>query len=349
MSFRLSNSRWYILLTLLGVCGLQAGSAQAQSKQHGRPIEFSQPRSTEVLTNLDQLNSKQGSLKQLEDELKRSLQPFPARNSLDDSLALPYRAPAAPVIQNTRVKDYLERRKNWMNLSPDDMMMMLGGPGFDIEDKEKKKGPSLDKFYEDLNRQRFRGMNPGMPGNDDSPAAFKPPGMRDGLGAPGDPNLPTGIKQNEHALRKMLSSDSGNVFAPAPGRSTAGDFFGLGIRPPSREETLAHKAYLEQYQQLLNGGPPVSAAPANLPGLADAPRRAAPSTGLDSLGGSSRREKFDASPGAIHSLLNPTALPDANAKTLNQWNPMYTPPKPEPPKAKPAFTPPAEAPLRPFL
>ena len=54
--------------------GLLVCSAQTGGKERGRPIEFSEPRSDEVTTNLHQLTSKKDGLKQLEEDLYQPLQ-----------------------------------------------------------------------------------------------------------------------------------------------------------------------------------------------------------------------------------------------------------------------------------
>jgi hypothetical protein len=51
----------------------------------------------------------------------------------------------------------------------------------------------------------------------------------------------------------------------------------------------------------------------------------------------------------VGSIYNPSMImPDRNATLLNQWNPLYAPPKVEPPKPPPIIEPPIEAPRRKF-
>ena len=108
--------------TILVLSGLLVCNAQPGGKQRGRPIEFSVPRSDEVTTNLHQLMSKPDGLKQLEEDLYKPLQLFAPQSSLDGVVALPTRPPPTPVIQNKRVKEMLERRKNWVFMSPEDLL-----------------------------------------------------------------------------------------------------------------------------------------------------------------------------------------------------------------------------------
>src|SRR5512137_1118385 len=114
MSFRLSSLRFCSGAAALAVSGVLVGSAQAGSRESGRSIEFSAPRSDEVTTNLHQLTSKKNGLKQLEEDLYRPLQSFAPKSSLEGVVAPPVRPPSSSVIESKRVKELLERRKNWV-------------------------------------------------------------------------------------------------------------------------------------------------------------------------------------------------------------------------------------------
>ena len=66
MSFRLSSLRICSGLVAVAVISLLPCSAQTGGRQRGRPIEFSEPRSDEVMTNLHQLTIKKDGLKEME-------------------------------------------------------------------------------------------------------------------------------------------------------------------------------------------------------------------------------------------------------------------------------------------
>src|SRR5512147_1595955 len=121
MSFRLCALRVCRATVTLAVTGLLVSSAYAADRQRGRPIEFSAPKSDEVTTNLHQLTSKKDGLKQLEEDLYKPLRSFTPKSSLEGVVAPPARPPSPPVIQNKRVKELLERRKNWVFMTPKDL------------------------------------------------------------------------------------------------------------------------------------------------------------------------------------------------------------------------------------
>ena len=93
MSFRLSSRQICLAVAALAMSGLLVCSAQAGGKERGRPIEFSEPKSDEVTTNLHQLTSKKDGLKQLEEDLYKPLQSFAPKSSLDGVAAPPPQAP----------------------------------------------------------------------------------------------------------------------------------------------------------------------------------------------------------------------------------------------------------------
>ena len=66
MSFRRSSLRVCCGLVAVAVSGLMPCSAQTGGRPRGRPIEYSDPRSDEVTTNLHQLTIKKDGVKELE-------------------------------------------------------------------------------------------------------------------------------------------------------------------------------------------------------------------------------------------------------------------------------------------
>src|SRR5215208_4089959 len=73
-------------------------SAPAQTARRGSSIQFSEPKSTEISTNLSQLGGKRDNLMQLEDALSKSLPGFSSKGSLDGTLAPAIRPVPRPVI-----------------------------------------------------------------------------------------------------------------------------------------------------------------------------------------------------------------------------------------------------------
>src|SRR5712672_4641929 len=91
---------------------------RAAETPHGRPIEFSDPKSTDIATNLNQLNSRRSGLRDLEDDLKSFQQSLFLRGSLDGVGAPQMHPIPTPTIRIKQVKELLERNKNWAFRNP---------------------------------------------------------------------------------------------------------------------------------------------------------------------------------------------------------------------------------------
>ena len=119
------------------------------------------PRSDEVTTNLHQLTSKKDGLKQLEEDLLQAAAVVRAQEFARwRGRSAAARPPATPAIQSKRVKEMLERRKNWVFMSPEDLLPRRpwkrffkapaawdGWPG-------EEELPALERYYERLAAKR---------------------------------------------------------------------------------------------------------------------------------------------------------------------------------------------------
>ena len=350
MSFgRLSLAGGFALV-LLGVGSLMVGRAQMQS-QPQRPLriqESSGSKGSEVATNLGQLSSKRDGLKQLEDQLTWSFNPFSTKSAIEDEMATQFRPPAAPVMQNRKaLSEEIQRRKNWAFTGMEELMLGTADqaasnlPEYWADGRTKNKTSGFEHLYDSLNPQADRGPDTGLSRDNGLSGSRARTGQTDEAGLPGS------IKENEQELKKMLASNpNGGLFGWSPIRSSFSDFFGLGQQGLSQQQMLEHRAYMDQYRQLLEGQSAASAGSAlTLPGADTSSGQPTASGGLDSL---QPAHTAGATPNSLGSLLNPGTLPDANAQLLNQWNPLYTPPKLEQPHPAPISVPVAEVPRRKF-
>jgi hypothetical protein len=328
MSCRLLSLSYRRALAIVVMSGLWVGVAHAGGKERGKSIEFSSPRSDEVTTNLHQLTSKKDSLKELEEDLYKSLRTFSSKSSLDGVAAEPAPTPSGPVIPNKRVKELLERRKNWAFVNPKDLMNgptaedILKLPEYGPDGQEKKNQSLMGQYYEQLGAKR--GSDPGSSQRKDESTYGSPQksNQRDGSGTREELNLPAGIRESEQALKKLLESDSGaGVPALSPRRSSFSDIFGLSEPTSSREKDLEHKRLMDEFRRVLDTGgqtaPNASSAKffGNNP---EAVRGAAqPASGLGAWT-LSKREGFDAQLGTINPVLTPSGPPDVNAQALGQ-------------------------------
>src|ERR1041385_6328737 len=120
MTCRLSNS--VILLTLaLGGSFLLVHASQAAERGRGKPIEFSDRKPDEVTTNLNQMGSHKVGLQQLEDDLGKPFQTFKPGSSLDGVFTPPMRPPSGPSVPSKRARELMEKQKNWIFMTPEDL------------------------------------------------------------------------------------------------------------------------------------------------------------------------------------------------------------------------------------
>jgi hypothetical protein len=342
---------------IVALIGLLACTAQGAGKKRGRPIEFSAPNSDEVTTNLHQLTSRKDSLKELEEDLYKSMQTFAPKSSLDGVAAPPSRLPAGPVIPNKRVKELLERRKNWVFANPTDLMSeptaneLLKIPEYGPDGQEKKTPSLMEQYYEQLAAKRRGRTGTSQHKDDDLSGTPNPANPREDLAEHDDSALPVGLRQSEQELRRVVESNSGDGgTGPTAARNSFSDIFGLGDPSSLREKTLEHKKYMDEFQRILDFQPtPVSGADSAqaLGGSWDAARGSANlGSGLEGYWGSSRRDGFDTQLGAINPTLTPSGPLDVNAQVLGQSSSTPTVSKTDVPKAAvpaPTFTAPKRA------
>ena len=355
MSYQLLSLSGCRALAILAMSGLWVCPVQGGGKERGRSIEFSAPNSDEVTTNLHQLTSKKDSLKQLEEDLYKSVQTFAPKSSLDGVVAPPARTPAGPVIPNKRVKELLERRKNWAFVNPKDLMSgptveeILKVPEYGADGQEKKSVSLVEQYYEQLGAKRAGGTGSSPPKDDGRFGAPNKSKPRDDPAARDDADLPAGLRKSEQDLKKFFESDPGDGgLVPTPARKPFSDIFGLGDTAPSREKALEHKRLMDEFHRILDfSREPASSA--NSPGgSSDATGWPAnPGSGLDGSWGSSRRDGFGTQLGTINPILTPSGAPDVNAQALGPSSLTPVVPKTELPKVAPS-TPTFTAPKRAF-
>jgi hypothetical protein len=344
MSIRLANIGCWIAAAALGWGGLLACSVRGEDKSPSPPLPASNDHtSVAVPADSQASGARKNRLMQLEEELSKSLQVFKPKTSLEGVTApRPRPAQPAPINQNKRVKEQADRKKNWAFMSPDDLIAgptiedLLDTPDYTPDGREKKAVSPLERFYDNLER-RYSNKAISKPASKDDPLGPPPtPGSRDELASPEDANLPSGVRESEENLRKGLMADTPNL-NPARTHRTFSDIFQFGERKPSPVEDLAHKALMKDYQQLLNatsvpqGGDPAKGLGA--PSAADTFHQTwMNGGGLGGSGGPGRSDVF-APQASVADPTLPVGVPqDVTAKTLNQWNSLYAPPKVELPQ-----------------
>ena len=282
---------------------------RAGGKERGRPIEFSDPKSDEVSTNLHQLTSKKDSLKQLEEDLSKSMRTFSGASSLDGVAPPPLEAPPGPVVPSKRLKELMERRKNAIFLTPEDLartptlQQMLRVPEYGPDGMEKQAKSPLEAYYERLDGKRTGAAKSIRFEDDEMSARSDFPTRESGASGPSDDlTLPPALKEREEALKKLFESEGAdNPLAPAPlKRNTFSDIFGLGEATPSADKgDLKLKKMRDEFNSIWDSSRPAASADA-----------------LNPLVGSTE---------SPHRLPNPFGVPDSSPEVISPVNPVFTP------------------------
>ena len=352
MNLRFSSWLSGLALSVLTICLLLSSNTQAAEKVRGRAIEFSDPKSGDIGTNVNQLTPKLGILKELEDDLTKSFhQSFSSHSSMDGVVVPPPSSTRGPMMPSKKLKEQMERKKNWMFNTPEDLNSatptaeeLLKLPEYAIEDKEKKPQSSVEGYLERLDR-KAKATAKGTKAENESERERDETNF---LGLPRHSDLPEeadshkqsgrpGQSENDRTLRNLFDSKSANSFITTESmRSPVSDLFGLGVVPPTPEQLEAQKAYQERFKALV-GLPTLATAgaalPSSLSGIADlhpaAPPRDLGNASL-SISHPSGLDTFTSTLGAPPSSLG--GSPDLLPKAPTLWNVPATPPKAEPPK-----------------
>jgi hypothetical protein len=347
MIFRFLSLHIYLAAATLVLSGVLVGKAQTGRKERGRPIEFSLPKSDEVTTNLHQLTNKKDSLRELEEDLYKPLQSFSPKSSLEGVTVPPPRTPSTSPIQSKRVKELLERRKNWVFMSPEDLVDaptvedVLKTPQIGPEGQEKKQLPTFERYYDRLSNRRVEPDNPLKPKNEDLFGTPSKSNARDERIPQEDSIIPTGVRDSMQTLNKMVESDRNDGrFLRAATHGDLSDPFGLGNQTMSKEQTQEHKKLMDEYRSVVDPSwhPPAVATPENL--LTTLAADATSSAGKPAM--SLPNSLSPAAPSVLEEQLNvtrpqlgPAALPDVNSRALGQTRPTLVLPTSDPTRVPP--------------
>ncbi len=319
MTFGRSSLLICLVAASLAMGGLLVCDAQPSAPGAGRRIEFSAPRRDGVTTNWHELMSNPESLKQLEEDSRNRLQPTVPESSLDGVVAPPNRPSATSAIQNKRLKEMLDRRRNWVFMSPEDFFGAptvegtLKSPSLRPDGKDAKEGPVLERYYDRLARGRSEAYNPAQTRDEESYAAPSRSNPRDETAGQDDSELPSSVKESADALKKMLGpAGNDNPLFQEATHGSLSDIFGLGDSTLTKEQIQDRKKYLDEYQSVLDPTwhPPAVAVTGNpLDSLGSLVAPAAkPAPALPSVPSSVLNHGFDAPANVLNPVLGPSGL-----------------------------------------
>jgi len=349
MRLSLSTFRRLLFSGLAVLIGLLAGNLRAQNTAPGRSIELSAPASVEMLTNFNHSAAQQEGRKQLEADLFKQRRLFPDNNSLGGMLAPQLPNPTAmPVIRSKRVQELLERRKNWIFMSPEDLTSapsaeeLLNLPEYSKDGQEKKMLSPLERYYQNLERGsktatvKSKFQDDDAFGFRDRDASRLDSGQRDAANLSGDGS------DNERNLKRSLNPDADRD-GQVPARSSFSDIFGLANVKPLAGHDEVHKLRMEQFKTQILGLPPSLPAAGIDPGnslqslIAPTPRAPAP-PGAPVYGNSGSIGQIGFGQQSV--AVNPLSLPGSPDAGQNSFG--LSSPSPPPPKVEqPRLTPPA--------
>jgi hypothetical protein len=319
---------------VLVMAAVVACSAQSPGKQRVRPIEFSPARSDEVTTNLHQLTSRKDGLKQLEEDLYAPLQHFTPHSSLDGVMAPPPpRSPAQSAVQSKRVKDLLERRNNWVFMTPEDLLAgptvdeVLKKPEYGPDGRDKQDRSAAERFYERIKPKRS--TKPSKETSNEDIFNFTKKSARRDTTSPelNEQDLPDGVRDSVKAL--FEGDEQPSPFSEKAKIPT--DMFGTPVKPQTLEQIAEHKKYMDQYHMLVDSSWRPPTGPSLLSTLPDpAAATPKPMTASPGLPSSSPYKAQDDQLNVLAPLLGPPVLPDVNARALGQTRPASTVPTVEP-------------------
>jgi hypothetical protein len=259
---RFCRSTFTCTLSLLGAvaCIFEFDHSVAQGGERGRSIEFSKTRTSDLATNVNQLNNKQDGLRDFEADLFKPFQVMTPKGSLDGVVAPPVR-PSTPTISSKKARELLRKKKEWIyEVDPEmpnssTIEELLNAPEFTDDGKDKKKMSPLDKYYEFLETRRKTGVRTGDKdkGNEDPLARLRrqAEGITDDSKDDDENSKKADEKTDASGLKAMFKPDlSASPFAPKKGRAFT-DIFGLDKYQPTPDQDKEHREYMRQYQQLL--------------------------------------------------------------------------------------------------
>ena len=281
------------------------------------------------MTNLQQLATQKDVLNQLEEDLYKPFQAFTPKSSLEGVVAPRRRLPPPSAIQSKRAKELLERRRDWIFMTPEDMLsaptveQILKVPDFQTDPYEKQRAPALERYYQGMMPKRSAKPNPLEPKEDEWFRFAQEPRRPEVAPEREELNLPGTLQASAEAL--LRASGSGRSDSPFGGGAASSSFsdpFRLGSQKLSEERLLEHKKLMEEYRTLVAPSwrpsePIKPVAPAF--SLADAiPTAPNPTTPLPTVAIPTLRRIPTDLPDPANPVLGPPPIRDLNAQAVGQ-------------------------------
>lgn len=285
-------------------------------------------------------------LKSLEDSLGATFGDFSRSKNQQPARLPPPTATVRPAVPNKQLQQELQRRKEWVFMTPEELIVGADAKDpsksstYGLEGKELERMSPMERYYLKQNHPEISSLTPS-PATDRSPFTAKE--SERGLTQSQKEAQLEGVKEGiMHSSKAGLGNwaDSSSPFA---GHPVVSDLFTQSKdKSFVDEQSRAHDDYRQRYQEILNGSSPASStSPLNdLTSLKPAMQASTASTGLPASS-QHRPDGYDPLQGRASSTYIPKPT-DVNDAPLHQWDPLYAPQAPEPPKkftpSSPVFT-----------
>jgi hypothetical protein len=335
MIFRGLRRRRVVSWALVAVSSIAA--RELVGEEPSRKIEISYPQNQQSGADLSPLPAHNDKLKTLDSDLFKGFQPFSVdHSSVDGVLLPPPRSSGRAVIQSKKVKEMLERQKDWVFMSPEEMTTgptaeeIFGLREFDADGQEKEKLSPIERFLKKLDKNN----NP-----DAKRSARKEEAALKELNAmskPAEAEGPAEVLASEKKIRDFFEAEAAAKPKAPAGASVFSDIFGLdkGAAPEQTpvDRDRTRKSWDELYgsqSSSVSGSDPFK----SLTTLGDMPSPLVrPASALDAWPSAGQPAGVSSWGGGFNPA-SPAVVPDLSPKT---WNvtPAVAPPPPryEPPK-----------------
>lgn len=268
------------------VCIIVAGVAlvalTAVAQPRGRAIQESKPKNDAVSTNLNQSATRNNFLLQLNEAMTPHFEVFnPAGTEVIERPVI--RPPAGPVIQSKRVRELLDQKKNWQNVSLQDKRTDLTPEEMtDVPQSDEyglEKGSTWE-FYQRMEHaqagvtNRLRDARSAR--GDDDPWLSREESRGEETLSPFQARL----QETEKGLQSLLKMDSGAKFFPEnPQFGTMPEQFTTPRNGKGWQEK-AQELRLDQFRQMMQAD---YSKPGGFPGVPSAGGTAGFATPGDAL------------------------------------------------------------------
>ncbi len=235
-------------------------SAQAQRTAYrpGQPILFSSPADDTVLSNMPSLSPRPPESLDFGDTLQDS--PPYSLSGLPIKTPLPVGAPGVSPAEALRMQGLLDRRKNWMLLTPAEILgattpeKIMGIQEHDAAGRPKNL-TALERYTERQNQTLTANTNvnafPTWNFSDKQPDTLS--------------SLPGGLRSPDNTASSLFNPAPDNQTFPLPGQNEKNSWSKLFSSPlPPPDVPLARQADMERFRQLLKPGSLSTAAATTL-------------------------------------------------------------------------------------